>query len=70
MIQDIFDTLGFKEEEVKTYLALLDSGARTAGDLSKVMGAPRPTVYGYLEKLLAAGLVTQSMRRGVKIFVP
>ena len=70
MIQEIFETLGFKEEEVKTYLALLDTGARTAGDLAKVMGTPRPTLYGHLEKLMTAGLVTQSMRRGVKIFVP
>ncbi|MBP7721024.1 MAG: hypothetical protein KA155_00660 [Alphaproteobacteria bacterium] len=70
MIDELFQTLGFKEEEVKTYLALLDHGARTGGDLAKIMGAARPTTYGYLERLMAGGLVTQSQRRGVKIFIP
>ena len=69
-IKEIFETLGFKEDEVKTYLSLLDTGAVSGGDLSKKMGIPRPTVYGYLEKLVAGGLVSQSVRRGVKIFVP
>ena len=68
MIQDIFETLGFKEEEVKTYLSLLDAGSLSGGELAKKIGMPRPTVYGYLEKLVSGGLVTQSMRRGVKIF--
>ena len=68
MLQDIFETLGFKEEEVKTYLSLLDAGPRSGGDLAKVMGAPRPTVYGYLERLVQGGLVSQSLRRGIKIF--
>lgn len=70
MLQDIFDTLGFKEEEAKTYLSLLDSGPQTAGDLAKIMGQPRPTLYGYLEHLVTAGLVVQGTKDGVKIFSP
>ncbi|MCF8496515.1 MAG: helix-turn-helix domain-containing protein [Alphaproteobacteria bacterium] len=70
MMNDIFETLGFREEEVRAYLSLLDSGPCAAGDLAKIMGLPRPTVYGYLERLMAGGLATQSLRRGVKIFVP
>ncbi|MCC7305337.1 MAG: helix-turn-helix domain-containing protein [Alphaproteobacteria bacterium] len=70
MIQELLEILGFKEEEVKTYLALLDRGGCTAGDLAKFTGMPRPTVYGYLEKLTAQGLVSQGLRRGVKIFTP
>ena len=31
---------------------------------------PRPTVYGYLERLVNGGLVSQSIHRGVKIFAP
>lgn len=69
-IDEIFETLGFKEQEAKTYLSLLDTGASSGGDLAKKMGLPRPTVYGYLEKLVAGGLASLSMRRGVKIFVP
>jgi HTH-type transcriptional regulator, sugar sensing transcriptional regulator len=69
-LNEIFETLGFGEEEVKTYLSLLDVGASSGGDLAKKMGLPRPTVYGYLDRLVAGGLVAQSLRRGVKIFVP
>jgi HTH-type transcriptional regulator, sugar sensing transcriptional regulator len=69
MLQEVFTTLGFREEEVKTYLSLLDAGGSTAGNLAKVMGMPRPTVYGYLEKLQVEGLVTQSKRSGIKLFL-
>lgn len=68
MLNGIFETLGFKEEEAKTYLALLDSGASTASDLSARLGVPRPTIYGYLEKLVAAGLVTEDSQRNAKLF--
>ncbi len=70
MIEEAFKTLGFKEEEAKTYLSLLDIGSASGGALSKKMGIPRPTVYGYLDRLVNGGLVTQSLKRGVKIFVP
>jgi predicted transcriptional regulator len=70
MLEDIFDTLGFKEEEAKTYLTLLDSGPKSVGDLAKITGQPRPTLYGYLERLIAAGLVTHSLKGGVKVFAP
>ncbi|MCE7886743.1 MAG: TrmB family transcriptional regulator [Alphaproteobacteria bacterium PRO2] len=69
MIQDIFEVLGFKQEEAKTYLALVESGPRTATELSKLVGAPRPTIYGYLERLLAAGLVSENATRGTKVFM-
>ncbi|MGQ0527984.1 MAG: TrmB family transcriptional regulator [Alphaproteobacteria bacterium] len=70
MLQEVFATLGFRDEEVKAYLLLLDHGACPAGDLARLMGAPRPSVYGYLERLMEGGLVSQSMNRGVKVFVP
>jgi predicted transcriptional regulator len=68
MIETILETLGFKDEEIKTYLSLLDSGPRSGGDLAKITGIARPTIYGYLERLALGGLVSQSQRRGVKIF--
>lgn len=70
MIQDIFETLGFKEDDVKIYLGLLEGGARTAGDLSKALGVPRPTLYGQMERLVAAGLAREDMQKGVKVFAP
>ncbi len=68
MLQEIFETLGFKEEEIKTYLSLLDAGPSSGGDLAKKMGMPRPTIYGYLDKLVAGGLVVQALRKSVKIY--
>lgn len=70
MIEDLMQVLSLKEEDVRTYLALLDSGAASASDLAKYMGSPRPSVYGYLERLTAAGLVYQSQKQGIKLFVP
>lgn len=68
MLADIFETLGFKEEEAKTYLALLESGPKSVGDLAKITGQPRPTLYGHLEKLATSHLAAQSVQAGVKIF--
>lgn len=70
MMQEIFEALGFREEEVKSYLTLLDTGPVSAGNLARRLGAPRPTVYGHLERLVRAGLATEGMRRGVKVFAP
>ena len=70
MIEEIFDALGFKEEEVKTYLSLMDFGACSGAELSRRMGMKKPTVYGYLDRLVAGGLATQSTQNGLKIYVP
>lgn len=70
MIEDVFNVLGFKEEEAKVYLSLLDQGPSSAGDLAKIIGMKRPTLYGYLERLVEGGLVTQSLRGGIKVFIP
>ena len=70
MIEDVLKTLDFKEEEARVYLALLDTGSSSAGDLAKTIGLARPTLYGYLDRLVKGGLVTQSLRHNVKIFTP
>ncbi len=68
MINDILKTLGFKDDEIKTYLCLIDVGPCAGGALAKTLGIARPSVYGYLERLVNGGLATQSLQRGVKIF--
>ena len=69
MLNDLLNALDFKDEEVQTYLTLLDNGPSTAGALAKAMGMKRPSVYVYLERLVSGGLATQSSRRGVKLFI-
>ncbi len=49
--------LGFKENEAKTYLALLEGGTQNVASLAKKTGIPRPTVYHLLETLMKQGLV-------------
>ncbi len=68
MLEDILSTLNFKNEEIKTYLQLLKTGPVTAGNLAKKMGVPRPSLYGFLKRLQNKGVVTQSIKWGVKIF--
>lgn len=68
MLDDIFRTLGLREDDTKAYLYLLERGALSAGKLSKIMRMPRTTLYGYLDRLQDMGLVSQTVQSGVKIF--
>lgn len=70
MITDLLQNLGIKHEETKLYLSLLETGAQTAGDLSKKHGWPRPNVYNHLQKLIQKGLVRESTKANVKLFIP
>ncbi len=69
MIEKIFEKLGVKEEEAKLYKFLLSASPQTAGDLAKVSSLKRPSVYVYLENLIAIGLVIETIEGGVKHFV-
>jgi sugar-specific transcriptional regulator TrmB len=69
MIIDILAGLGFNQDESRTYLALLETPGSTAGSLAKRLGVPRPSIYGWLKKLTDEGLVTQSLKGGVKLFI-
>src|ERR1051326_2842980 len=68
MIENILKTLNFDEDEIKTYLLLLELGAVTAGQLAKKLGVPRSSLYGFLKRLENHGLITESRKRGVKLF--
>lgn len=68
MLTNILSSLGFTEEEIKTYLLLLEVGSITAGELAKKLGIPRSSLYGFLKRLQDKGLVTQSMKWEVKTF--
>lgn len=69
MIEDLLNPLGINAEMTKIYLALLETGSITAGDLAKRLGMPRPSLYGHLEKLHGVGMVAQSVNAsGVKTF--
>ncbi len=70
MLDRIFQKLGLGADEVKVYMTLLDHGASPAGNLAKKVTVPRTSLYGILDKLVAAGLVLQSEEAGLKLWIP
>lgn len=55
---EIAKTLGLSQYEAGAYLALIEFGEATAGEISKASRVPRGRVYGTLEALHAKGLVS------------
>jgi sugar-specific transcriptional regulator TrmB len=68
MLENILKTLGLDSDDTRTYNYLLKNGPTTAGVLSKTMGTPRSSLYGFLKRLKDKNLVTESIKNGVKIF--
>lgn len=64
----MLENLGLKDEEIKTFLFLLENGAETAGNLAKKTGLSRPSLYGFMRKLQKLGLVIESQKNGTKTF--
>ncbi|MFA6999546.1 MAG: helix-turn-helix domain-containing protein [Candidatus Paceibacterota bacterium] len=69
MIDKTLEKLGLKDEEIKTFLYLLENGEQTAGNLAKKTGLSRPSLYGFLKKLQSNGLVVESQKNGIKTFL-
>lgn len=68
MIERLLSSLGFSAEESRVYLALLESGPVPAAVLARTMGIPRPSVYGFLKRLIEKGAVTQTYKKSVTLF--
>ena len=54
-----FKDLGFNSHEAKCYLALLERGTLTVGEISKLAGIPRTNAYDSLEKLMSKGMCVE-----------
>jgi len=68
MIDKTLEKLGLGDEEIKTFLFLLENGEQTAGNLAKKTGLSRPSLYGFLRKLQNNGFIVESQKNGVKTF--
>lgn len=68
MIDALLSKLGFNDGEIKTYLFVLESGEQTAGFIAQRLGLPRPSIYGFLERLISKGLIIESKKNSVKTF--
>src|ERR1700722_4207900 len=69
MLNEIFRVLDLSDDETKTYILLLETGASTVSRLAEKLGKPRPSLYGFLKRLQEKGMVTQSLKIGVRIFI-
>lgn len=69
MITSTLKKLGLRDDEIKTFIALAETGEQTAGTLAKKAGVSRPSVYGFLKKMRELGLVSESQRNGTKTFL-
>lgn len=53
----LLEDIGLTKLEIKVYLAMLDFGSASAGQISSVSGVHRRSVYDALDRLLEKGLV-------------
>ncbi len=60
--------LGLTSEETNIYLALLEYGGDTAGNISKKTGLKRSTLYGILQKMTDKGVIKRSLKQGTRFF--
>ena len=67
-ISETLQKLGLEEQEVKTYLALLDLGESTATKLANRTHLGRVHMYQIINKLIGKGLASSVIKEGIKYF--
>ncbi len=67
-LKNLLKKSGFSEKEIEVYLALIEKGTSVASDIAQQADINRSTTYVILDSLLKRGLVTETERRGVKLF--
>ncbi len=70
MIEEIFKDLGLTDSETKVYLALLELGDSTRGEIVNKSRIAGSKVYEILEKLQEKGLVSIYIQDKIKHFKP
>ena len=66
----VLQEIGLTESEAKVYLALLDLGNSTRGDIVNKSQIAGSKVYEILERLQAKGLVSIYVKKNIKHFKP
>lgn len=69
-MKEIFREIGLTEAEQKVYLALLDLGEATRGEIVDTSGVAGSKIYELLHKLQQKGLVSNYTQNKVKHFKP
>jgi len=68
MNEDVLGEIGLSKNEAKVYLALLELGSATVGNISKKSKVHRTNVYDSLTKLESKNLVNCIEKDGTKYF--
>ncbi len=68
MKEEILEQIGFSKNEAKVYLALLELGNATAGEISKKSMVHRTNVYDALEGLSKKGAVAHFSKNNIRYF--
>lgn len=67
-VHSALEEFGLSEKEVKVYLALLESGESTGGEIAQECNFHRRTAYDVLDSLLKKGLVSYSVKKYVRVY--
>ncbi len=59
--QKLIDTLGFSDKKARVYLALLEAGETTVGEIAKRSGLKRTTVYNIIPELKQEGFIKSTI---------
>lgn len=70
MLTQQLEKLGLKEDEISTFIYLLENPGKPVGIIAKKIGLSRPSLYFYLNNLEKIGLIIETQRSGVKVFFP
>jgi sugar-specific transcriptional regulator TrmB len=68
MIENILEKIGLTKGEIKVYLALLEIGSTSVGEIIKKSGISGSKTYEVIDKLIIKGLVNYMIKNGVKYF--
>ena len=68
MVEDALRQIGLTEGEIRVYLALLELGSSSTGNITKRSNISGSKVYEVLERLLTNGFVTEVIKNGVRYF--
>jgi len=70
MIEEVLRRIGLTDSEIKVYIALLDLGESTSGDILNKAGLRTGKIYEILFSLERKGLISQVQVNGMKRFSP
>ena len=60
--------LGLSEKEARVYLAVLELGTASVGEIADHSGIKRTSVYNFIDHLVSLGIITQSLQSSGRVY--